>query len=101
VSRSPSSMGEVADLMRENLPGGMSPAEFGNRMNWGRGSAGAEARLETITVGELEQMGLTAEQATNWAMAYEAVARLMPENPSAAGRAKLMRHAARILAGDR
>jgi len=98
MPREPDSMDEVADLMRENLPAGMSPAEFGKRMNWGRGSAEAEARMPTITIGELERIGLGAEQATNWAIAYEAVVRLMPDNPSAAGRARLMRHAARLLA---
>jgi hypothetical protein len=35
--------------------------------------------------------------ADNWAAAYDAVARLMPNNPSAAGRAELMRHAANLL----
>jgi len=40
---------------------------------------------------------LTKEQAKAWAIAYEAVQQLAPGNPSAAGRAELMRHAARLL----
>jgi uncharacterized protein YjiS (DUF1127 family) len=96
---SPNSMGEVADLMRENLPPGISPAEFGQRMNWGRGSDEARARIASLSIEELHDIGLSAEQATNWAIAYETVCRLMPLNPSAAGRAELFQYAARLLAG--
>jgi hypothetical protein len=92
-------MDDVAELMRNNLPRGISPAEFGQRMKWGRGSEQARQRISTLTIEELHEIGLTAEQATNWAIAYEAVARLMPQNPSAPGRAELLRHAARLLAG--
>lgn len=100
VDESPKSMDEVAELMRTNLPAGMTPAEFGQRMQWGRGSADAERRIESLTVEELNVLGLTVEQANHWAMAYDAVGRLMPRNPSAAGRAALMRRAAQLLAGD-
>lgn len=96
----PNSMDDVAILMRENLPRGMTPAEFGNHMKWGRGSEDAKQRINTLTVEELEGIGLTAEQAANWAIAYEIVERLMPGNPSAAGRAALMRHAAGLLSGE-
>jgi hypothetical protein len=96
----PSSMDEVADLMRKNLPAGMTPAEFGQRMQWGRGSKEARQRIGSLNIAELHDMGLTAEQAVNWAVAYDAVCRLMPQNPSAAGRAELLRHAARLLAGE-
>jgi uncharacterized protein DUF4951 len=92
-------MDDVADLMRDNLPAGMSPAEFGQRMKWGRGSGAAQQRISTLSVEELYQIGLSAEQATNWAIAYEAVCGLMPQNPSARGRAALLRHAARLLSG--
>ena len=96
----PSSMDDVANLMRENLPQGMTPAEFGQRMKWGRGSDEAQQRIGSLTIGELNDIGLNADQATNWAIAYEAVGRLMPQNPSAAGRAALLRHAAQLLAGE-
>jgi hypothetical protein len=92
-------MDDVAELMRNNLPQGMSPAEFGQRMNWGRGTEQARQRISTLTIEELHEIGLTAEQAANWAIAYEGVARFMPQNPSASGRAELLRHAARLLAG--
>lgn len=99
MSAAPQTMDDVAELMRNNLPDGMTPAEFGQRMKWGRGNDEALQRISTLTVEELHDIGLTAEQAMNWAMAYEAVRRLMPENPSAAGRAELMQHAARLLSG--
>jgi hypothetical protein len=95
----PNSMDEVADLMRENLPHGMTPAELGQRMKWGRGSAEARQRISTLTTEDLREIGLSTEQATNWAIAYEAVCRLMPQNPSAPGRAELLRYAANLLSG--
>lgn len=69
-------------------------------MQWGRGSASARARLTTLTAEELRRAGITAEMADNWAVAYEAVVRLTPKNPSAAGRVDLMRQAARLLRGE-
>ena len=95
----PKSMDEVAALMRENLPNGMSPAEFGQRMAWGRGDDEAFRRIDTFTVEEMHEIGLSADQALHWADAYEAVHRLMPQNPSAAGRAALLRYAADLLSG--
>jgi hypothetical protein len=92
-------MDDVADLMRTNLPPGITPAEFGQRMKWGRGSGEARERIKSLSIDELKEIGLNSGQATNWAIAYEAVARLMPQNPSASGRAELLRHAARLLAG--
>ena len=99
MASEPRSMDEVAALMRDNLPQGLLLAEFGQRMAWGRGSAEALRRKDTLRVDELREIGLNAEQATNWAIAYEAVSRLMPDNPSAAGRAGLLRHAAELLSG--
>jgi Domain of unknown function (DUF4951) len=96
----PSSMDDVAELMRDNLPQGMTPAEFGQRMKWGRGSDAARQRIKTLSIEELHEISLSAEQATNWAIAYEAVCRLMPQNPSAVGRAEFLRHAARLLSGE-
>jgi hypothetical protein len=98
--KEPKSMDDVAELMRENLPPRMTPAEFGQRMKWGRGSSEARQRIASLTIEELRDIGLSAEQATNWAIAYEVVSRLMPQNPSAAGRAALLHHAAQLLAGE-
>jgi hypothetical protein len=68
-------------------------------MKWGRGSDEARQRIVSLSIEELHEIGLNADQATNWAIAYEAVCRFMPQNPSAAGRAALLRHAARLLSG--
>jgi len=95
----PSSMDEVAVLMRQNLPGEMSPSEFGRQMAWGRGSEEALKRMATVTANELRGIGLTSETAKLWAIAYEAVVQLMPLNPSAKGRAALIRHAVELLSG--
>jgi len=99
VTNEPKSMNEVAVLMRQSLPEGMSPSEFGERIGWGRGSEDAVERMKTLTVQELTEIGLTSEAATYWAVAYEAISRLMPRNPSATGRAALMRYAAKLLKG--
>jgi hypothetical protein len=80
------SMDKIAAFMRDNLPVGMSLAHFGKSMKWGRRDLDARRRAATITVGELRRLGLTAEQARNWAVAYEAVSRMVPSNPSARGR---------------
>lgn len=93
------SMDDVSALMRENLPKGMTPKEFGEVMQWGRGNASARARMATLTAEDLRLAGITTEMADNWAAAYEAVVRLTPKNPSAAGRVDLMRFAARLLRG--
>jgi hypothetical protein len=94
------SMDDVSALMRANLPKEMTPKEFGDFMQWGRGSASARARMATLTAEQLRQAGITAEMADNWAVAYEAVVRLTTKNPSAAGRMDLMRLAARLLRGE-
>jgi hypothetical protein len=89
-------MVEVAELMRRSLPAGISLSQFGTRMRWGRGNDDARQRIATLTREELEAIGLTKQQAEDWAVAYEAVEKLMPENPSAAGRVELMRHAVKL-----
>ena len=91
-------MQEVAALMRDNLPPGLTAAEFGKLIGWGQGNEAASERIATLTVEELQAIGLQTEQAVNWATPYEAVQRRTPNNPSAAGRAQLMRHAAELLA---
>lgn len=94
------SLADVASLMRANLPPGVTPREFGQDiMQWGSGSAEARTRMTTLSANELQLTGFTAEMAESWARAYESVARLMPNNPSAAGRAELMWYAAKLLRG--
>src|SRR2546423_548009 len=94
------SLDDVAALMRANLPPGVTLREFGQKlMRWGSGSQMARQRMATLAASQLQAAGLTAEMAENWALAYEIVARLMPDNPSATGRAELMRHAASLLRG--
>jgi hypothetical protein len=93
------SMDDVSAVMRANLPEGMTPKQFGELVQWGRGSASARARMATLTADELRRASITAEMAENWAAAYDAVVRLTPKNPSAAGRADLMRHTAQLLRG--
>ena len=92
-------MEDISAFMRTNLPQGITPQQLGQVIKWGGGTAAARARIGTLTAQELNQAGITAEMLENWAAAYEAVARLTPQNPSAAGRADLMRHAARLLRG--
>jgi hypothetical protein len=92
------SLEDVAALMRANLPLGITLREFGQKiMRWGSGSQMARQRIETLTASELRAAGMSAEMAENWAIAYETVTRLMPDNPSALGRAELMRYAANLL----
>lgn len=93
----PRSMDEIAELMRTHLPTGVSLGTFGAAVAWGRGNEDARKRAWTLTRQDLDKMGLTRVQAEAWAIAYEAVQQLAPRNPSAAGRAELMRHAARLL----
>ena len=92
-------MHEVALLMRSNLSDGLSIADFGAAIGWGTGDDIALNRRATLTVGQLELIGLTVEQALNWSLAYRVVKKLMPDNPSAFGRAELMEHAATLLSG--
>ncbi len=95
------SLAEANATMRSNLPPGMGLDEFGhNVMKWGGGNVAARARMATLTAQELRAAGVTPEMADAWAEAYEAIARITPNNPSAAGRAELMRRAAQLLRGS-
>jgi hypothetical protein len=57
MENEPQSMNEVAVLMRQSFPAGISPSEFGERMGWGRGSDQAIERMNSITVEELNAIG--------------------------------------------
>ena len=76
----------------------MSLDEFGKSvMRWGRGDAEARERIETLSAAELLRHGVTQEIAEAWRRFYENEVRRRPKNPSARGRADLMRAAAGLL----
>ena len=80
------------------LPEGVTPNEFGTQIiRWGRGDAEARNRIKTITADELRTHGVTAAMAEAWLNFYRAVKAEHPANPSAAGRADLMEHIAKLL----
>lgn len=94
----PIAAGGLSRLPRPETPGGMSLADFGQKvMQWGRGSADALARIGNITRDELEDAGVTPEMAKKWADFYVNEVARKPNNPSAAGRAELMKHVTELL----
>jgi RHS repeat-associated protein len=89
---------EQLPSVRPPIPPGMTQAEFGSKvMQWGKGSADALERIPELTAQELQQAGVTFDMALKWAKFYFRVARVTPNNPSAAGRAQLMWAAAGLL----
>ena len=66
-------------------------------MGWGRGNASARNQIGKISREYLEHHGITRETAEQWAKHYANEALRVPGNPSAAGRADLMRHVAALL----
>ncbi len=54
--------------------------------------------MMSITIEELRGSGMTRELALKWRDFYHNVAKVTPNNPSAAGRADLMDWIARMLA---
>jgi hypothetical protein len=86
---------------RPELPSGAAnTADFGQRiMQWGRGNEAARARIPALTLQELENAGMTRELAEAWRDFDQNVARITPNNPSAAGRADLMQRAVDLFSG--
>jgi len=74
-----------------------SPKEFGKLMQWGTGHVAARSRISTLTRRELQGIGVTVEMARDWRDFYIRVLSSNPSNPSAAGRADLMRYAVQLL----
>jgi RHS repeat-associated protein len=84
-----------------------SLAAFGDAIKWGTGSDTARARMATVTLEEIKQLGLTRQLALEWAEFYRGIAteslakykagEIAKVNPSAAGRADLMEHIANML----
>lgn len=74
-----------------------STAEFGEAVGWGTFDAAARERAATITREEVQALGLTVKIAQTWLDLYECVARRTPRNPSARGRADLMRRIIELL----
>lgn len=98
MTQSPGSEG--GRLPPPPVPPGMSVSDFGNRlMRWGTGHESARARIATLTREELERAGVTREMAEAWQDFYLNEAARNPANPSAAGRADLMRRAVELLSG--
>ena len=69
-------------------------------MRWGTGEEAALLRIGTLSLVELQSMGMTREMAQRWAEFYANELRLNPSNGSAAGRARLMRYAADLFEGQ-
>jgi hypothetical protein len=88
-------------LQTPPTPPGMSIPYFGNEvMQWGTGSAAARARIATLTRDWLTQNGVTIDIAEAWMKFYENEVIRNPGNPSAPGRADLMRYAVGLLQGS-
>jgi Domain of unknown function (DUF4951) len=68
-------------------------------MQWGSSNAAAMARINALTIEELQSIEVTSELARQWATFYANEALRVPGNPSARGRALLM-HQAAVLLGD-
>jgi hypothetical protein len=90
---------KIERLPVPGTPNGMPLGEFGQLMNWGRGSDAARAQISELSRSGLAQSGLTPDLARAWANFYANEALRNPSNPSAAGRADLMEAAAQILEG--
>jgi hypothetical protein len=76
----------------------MTVAEFGSEvMQWGTGNEAARERIGELTREGLEEAGVTFDMAMQWAKFYANEALRNTTNPSAAGRADLMQHAADLL----
>jgi RHS repeat-associated protein len=81
-----------------DVPSGMTPAEFGQKvMRWGTGAEAARARIATLTREELEEAGVTREMVEAWRNFYRNELLRNPNNGSAAGRIDLMQRAAELL----
>jgi hypothetical protein len=85
---------KTLDVKTGPHPGFDDLSEFGAAIGWGTGNADALARAEELTAEELERIGVTSDLASQWADFYDTITQLFPQNPSAPGRAFLMRTAA-------
>ena len=68
-------------------------------MRWGSNDFDAVTRMQELTLEELESIELTVEMARQWTIFYANEALRVSGNPSARGRAMLMRRAADLLGG--
>jgi len=81
-----------------DTPRGIPKNVFGEQvMRWGTKDAAARERIKNLTRAELVAGGVTARMAREWAEFYENEVIRIPRNPSARGRAELMRHAQQLL----
>ena len=89
-------------LLTRLMPAGMTANYFGETvMRWGRRDPSAIARIGSISLQHLQRHGITREMAVSWHRFYAHTAKVQPENPSAAGRAKLMKAIVDLFDGRR
>ncbi len=67
------------------------------QIGWGTGNSAARSRIQTLTKGELQRMGVTRTMAEKWRDFYLNEAKRVPNNPSAQGRSEFMQRAVDLL----
>ncbi|HYW10028.1 MAG TPA: DUF4951 domain-containing protein [Longimicrobium sp.] len=87
----------AARMSRPPLPEGMTNAQFGHLLGWGRGSEAARGQISKLSASTLREAGVNRSMAQAWQKFYEYEAQAVRSNPSAPGRADLMRHVADLL----
>lgn len=93
-SRVPQTLQEVDLPGRIRAAGGQNLREAGEFFGWDPGKTTKTAA--DFTIAELLAKGWTKEHILNVAEGYEHIARITPQNPSAAGRAFQLREIARL-----
>jgi hypothetical protein len=75
-------------------------AEFGRRLNWRTGSAAALVAARSLSPQWLAERHISADIAAKWALFYINEKQRNRCNPSAAGRARFLVQAIRLLQSD-
>ncbi|HXD85418.1 MAG TPA: hypothetical protein VN641_02920 [Urbifossiella sp.] len=94
----PRTLAEVRLLQRIRAAGGMNLREAGEFFGWEPGIV--TKGISDFTKEQLTQHGWTKEILLDVAEAYEDIARITPNNPSAAGRSAQLRSLAELQGGD-
>jgi RHS repeat-associated protein len=87
----------AARMARPPVPNGMTNTQFGQLLGWGRGSEAARGQIGKLSASTLREAGVDRSMAQAWQRFYEYEAQAVRTNPSAPGRADLMRHVANLL----
>ena len=92
----------AARAPRPPIPEGMTLNQFGQRLGWGNQLSPGASRDAARGLGteHFRRLGVTIERAREWLAFYRDVARLTPNNPSAAGRVAFFEEALRMFAQD-